>query len=173
MRQIKIKQISLCALFTAVIAGTAWISVPTPFGVNLTLQIFGIALVGFYLKTKYALIATAAYVLIGAAGMPIFSNFSGGIWVVLGPSGGFLWGFLFTAVLCGAASTKNKSALKYLLMILSVLLCHATGVIQFCIVSGVNIWAGILSTSLPFLIKDFVLVFLAEITAKKLKKIIK
>lgn len=169
MNKSKIKTIAISALFTAIIAATSWISVPTTFGISLTLQTFGICLAGFCLGAKMGLLSVAAYIAIGAAGLPVFSSFTGGIGIVLGTSGGFLWGFLATAALCGIASTKNKNVLKYLLMILSVLLCHAVGVIQFCIVSGVNIWAGILSVSLPFLIKDFMLVFLANFLAKRIK----
>lgn len=170
MNKSKIKAIAISALFTAIIAASAWISVPTPFGISFTLQTFGVCLAGFCLGAKAGTAATAAYIAIGAAGLPVFSSFTGGIGILLGVSGGFLWGFLASATLCGVAGITNKRALKYLLMILAVLLCHAVGVIQFCVVSGVNFWAGFLSASLPFLVKDFVLVFLAEFTAKELRK---
>lgn len=170
MNKSKIKTIAISALFTAIIAATSWISVPTPFGISFTLQTFGVCLAGFCLGAKMGLLSVAAYIAIGAAGLPVFSSFTGGIGIVLGTSGGFLWGFLASAVLCGIAGITNKRALKYLLMILAVFLCHAAGVIQFCIVSGVNVWAGFLSASLPFLVKDFILVFLAEFTAKEMRK---
>lgn len=170
MNKSKIKQIAVTAIFTAVIAASAWISVFTPFGINLTFQMLGVCLAGFCLGAKWGCSATAAYIAIGAAGLPVFSSFTGGIGVLLGTSGGFLWGFLPCAILCGIASKINKKFLKYVLMILSVLTCHLTGVIQFCFVSGVNIWAGFISASLPFLIKDLIIVFLAELTANKIKK---
>ncbi|MBQ8740940.1 MAG: biotin transporter BioY [Clostridia bacterium] len=169
MNKSKIKVIAISALFTAIIAATAWISVPTPFGVNLTLQTFGVCLAGFVLGAKAAAAATAAYIAIGAAGLPVFSSFTGGIGILFGTSGGFLWGFLLVAVLCGIAGITNKRALKYLLMVSAVLLCHAAGVIQFCVVSGVSVWAGFVTASLPFSLKDFILVFLAEFVAKKIK----
>lgn len=169
MNNSKIKKLATAAIFTAIIAATAWISVPTPFGVNLTLQIFGVCLAAFVLGAKGALAATAAYIVIGAVGLPIFSSFLGGIGILLGASGGFLWGFLPCAVLCGFAAKQNKRATKYLLMLLSVLICHVAGVCQFCFVSGVNVWAGFVSASLPFLVKDLILVFIAEFTANKIK----
>ncbi len=169
MRKSKIKKIAVTAIFTAVIAASAWISVFTPFGINLTLQMFAVCLAGFVLGAKWGAAATAVYLAIGAAGLPVFSAFTGGIGILLGTSGGFLWGFLPCAVLCGMANIQNKKFLKYLFMILAVLLCHAAGVIQFCIVSGVTLWVGFISASLPFLVKDFILVFLAEIIAKRIK----
>lgn len=169
MKKTKIKQISICAIFTAIIAATAWISIPTPFGVNMTFQLFGVCLSSYLLGVKGAVAATAAYIALGAAGLPVFSSFTGGIGILLGTSGGFLWGFLLTAVLCGISRKTQKKIIKYPLMILSVLLCHAAGVTQFCVVSGVGIWAAFLTASLPFLLKDLILVFLAEIIAKKVK----
>ena len=169
MRKAKIKKIAVTAIFTAVIAASSWISVFTPFGINLTLQIFAVCLAGFVLGAKWGMAATTAYIAIGAAGLPVFSAFTGGAGVLFGASGGFLWGFLLTAVLCGISSNINKKFLKYLFMMLSVLICHAAGVIQFCIVSGNNIWVSFLTASLPFLLKDLILVFVAQTIAKKIK----
>ncbi len=169
MNKAKIKQISLCAIFTAIIAATAWISLPTPFGVNLTFQVFGVCLAGFVLGIKGAMASTVVYIAIGAAGLPVFSSFTGGIGILFGISGGFLWGFLLTAFLCGVANRIANKILKYFFMILAVLLCHAVGVAQYCIVSGNNILVAFLATSLPFLAKDIILVFLANLISKKIK----
>lgn len=169
MNKSKTKKIATTAIFTAVIAASAWICVFTPFGVNLTLQTFAVCLAGFCLGIKWGVAAVAVYIAIGAIGLPVFSAFSGGLGVLLGVSGGFLWGFLVSVALCGVAGGQNRKIIKYLLMISAVLLCHVTGVIQFCIVSGVNVWAGFVTASLPFLVKDFILVFLGEIISKKIK----
>ena len=169
MKKQSIKKLALWALFAAVIAASAWVSVPTPFGVNLAFTLFGISLAGFCLGTRGAVAATAAYIAIGAAGLPVFSSFTGGIGVVIGHSGGFLWGFLITAVLCGIAKKTSKRAIKYLLIILSVLLCHAAGVIQYSVVTGNGLWTGFVTASLPFLAKDFIIVFLAEFISRKIK----
>ncbi len=169
MNKSKIKKIAVTAIFAAIIAASAWISIFTPFGVNLTLQIFAVCLAGFVLGVKWGAAATTVYLAIGAAGLPVFSAFTGGIGIIFGVSGGFLWGFLLTVVLCGISTKVNKKFLKYLFMILSVLLCHAVGVTQFCIVTGNNLWFAFLTASLPFLAKDIILVFLAKLVAKKIK----
>lgn len=169
MKKQSIKQIALCALFAAIIAAAAQISIPTPWGINLTLQTFGVCLCGCVLGAKAAAASTAAYIAIGATGLPVFSSFTGGVGIVLGASGGYLWGFLITAVLCGVAGRTKRRGIKMILMLLSILLCHAAGVAQYCAVTGVNVWGGIVGASLPFLAKDIIIVFLADFIAKKLK----
>lgn len=169
MKNKKLKKLSLAALFTAIIAVTAWVSIPTPFGINLAFTLFGVSMAAFLLGVKGGLAATATYIALGATGLPIFSFFTGGIGVLFGISGGFIWGFLATAVLCGLAKNTEKKALKYGLIVLSVLVCHAFGIIQYSIVSGNGIFVSVLSASLPFLLKDFVVVFLALFISKKIK----
>ena len=173
MNKSRTKKIAVTAIFTAIVAASAWISVFTPFGINLTLQTFAVCLAGFCLGAKWGVVAVAAYIAIGAMGLPVFSSFSGGFGVLFGVSGGFLWGFLITSLLCGIAGKQNKKPFKYLFMVISVLICHTAGVIQFSIVSGNNMWVSFLTASLPFLAKDFILVFLAQIISQKLNKKIK
>jgi len=169
MKKIKIKEIALSAIFTGVIAASSWISVYTPFGINLTLQIFAVCLTGFYLGVKKGISTVLAYIALGATGLPVFSSFAGGFGVLFGMSGGFLWGFLITVLLCGIAKSTSNKAIKYILMIMSVLLCHTLGVIQFCVVSSNNVVLGFITVSLPFLVKDLILVFLADFVAAKIK----
>lgn len=170
MKKTRLKKMSLTAIFTALIAASAWISIYTPFGINLTLQTFAVSLAGLCLGARWGVVAVAVYIATGATGLPVFSSFAGGFGVLLGVSGGFLWGFLITALLCGVASKQNKNLLKYMFMVLSVLICHVAGVIQFSIVSGNNVRISFLTASLPFLVKDLLLVFLAQIISQKTKK---
>lgn len=169
MNKIKIKKIAICALFTAVITACAWISVSTPFGVNLSFSLFGVCLVAFCLGVKGGIAATVTYILLGAAGLPVFSQFTGGIGVLFGASGGFVFGFLIVTVLCGIAKRSKTKAMRYLLAVTSVLICHTAGVLQFHFVTNNGIGASFLYASLPFLIKDILLVFLASFVSNKIK----
>lgn len=169
MNKLKIKKTALAALFTAVIAACAWISIPTPFGINLAFTTFGVCLSGFVLGVSGSIATTVCYIFIGAIGLPVFSAFSGGMGVLFGASGGFLWGFIVAAALCGIAKAIKRKAIKYLLMIFSIFSCHLFGVIQFSFVTGNNLWASFLTASLPFLAKDILLVFLADYISKKIK----
>ncbi len=169
MKKTKIKKIALSALFVAVITACAWLSIPTPFGINLTITLFGVGLAGFLLGVKGALAATGAYILLGALGMPVFSQFAGGPGVLVGASGGFVFGFLAVAIMCGFCKSQKNNIIKYGVSALSVLMCHIAGVIHFSFVTGNGILTSILCASLPFLLKDIAIVCLAQLVAKKIR----
>ncbi|MCL6522104.1 MAG: biotin transporter BioY [Firmicutes bacterium] len=79
----------------ALIAVLALFSLPLPFTpVPVTLQIFGVMLAGALLPPGEAVAAVALYLALGAAGLPVFAGGRGGVAVLLGPSGGYLWGDL-------------------------------------------------------------------------------
>ena len=78
------------ALFTALIAVLAQISIPLPGGVPLTLQTLAVPLAGIVLGPRRGTFSTLLYVLLGAIGIPVFANFTGGLGIVLGVTGGFI-----------------------------------------------------------------------------------
>ena len=169
MKKQNIRQTALCALFTAIITACSWIAIPTPFGVNFTLQLFGVCITALILGAKSAIFSVLAYLIIGAVGLPVFSGFTSGVGVLFGVSGGFLWGFFAAAPLCAIAKKTSKKTLKIAFFILSVVVCHALGVIQYSAVTGNRLLIAFLSVSAPFLAKDMLLVFLANFVSKKIK----
>lgn len=169
MKKLRIKNIALASLFTAVIAASAWISIPTPFGINLAFSLFGVCLAGFVLSFKWSVFSTAVYILLGAIGLPVFSHFTGGPAVLFGTSGGFIWGFLITVIICAVSKNIKRKTIKYLLFIAAVLACHILGTIQFSLVTGNNLYMSFLTASLPFLLKDIIFVFIADLVAKRIK----
>lgn len=157
----KTKDITYIAIFSAVISILSIISIPTPWGVPFTLQTFAISLAGFVLGKKYGTLSVIIYLLLGAIGLPVFSGLSGGISKFVSVTGGFLFGFIFLAFLCG---TK-----KICYSILGLLICHLLGVIQFSFLTKTNFINSISIVSLPYLIKDLLSIFLAYIINKKMK----
>lgn len=87
------------AMFVAIITVCAQIQIPMT--VPFTLQTLGIFMAAAMLGWKRGLISVAVYVLLGAIGVPVFAGFSGGIGVLGGPTGGYIIGFLFTALIVG------------------------------------------------------------------------
>ena len=85
-----VRDICYAGLFAAVIAVMAQISIPMPLGVPMTMQTFAITLAAVVLGSKLSAIATLVYLLLGAVGVPVRANFSGGIDKFVGPTGGFL-----------------------------------------------------------------------------------
>lgn len=172
MRNNSVQIMTKIAMLAAVIAVCSIISFPLPSGVPVTLQTFAIALAGFVLGWKYAPIAVAVYLAIGAVGVPVFAGFKSGFSVLFGVTGGYLWGFIGMATLCGAAVNKNK-VLTGVLSILGLAVCHLFGVIQFAFVSGSSPVDAFLLASLPYLIKDIMSVAVAYMLAFAVQKVIK
>lgn len=159
------------AVLAAVLAVLSQISIPLPSSVPVTLQTFGVALCGFILGWFYGCGAVGIYILLGAAGVPVFAGFHGGMQTLIGPSGGFLWGFLGFALLCGLARRFGEKGNLFALIFFSVLgllVCHAAGVLQYMFVMGGSFWSSVLLVSAPYLIKDAVSVVLAYLFAKKI-----
>lgn len=100
-RSMKTRDLVLVGMFAAVLAVISQISLPMPSGVPITIQVFGIALVGAVLGWKRGFLATVVYILIGAVGVPVFANFRGGLEVLTGMSGGYILAWPVMALLCG------------------------------------------------------------------------
>lgn len=172
MKTKKTFNITVSALFTAVIVLLAQISIMTP-SVPITLQILGIALCGYTLSLKSALGCVVTYIALGALGLPVFSSFRGGVQIILGPTGGFIIGFIFLTVCCGLSQISKSNILKIAFGIGGILLCHLTGVVQYSVVSGNGIAESFVTVSLPFILKDVILLvvafYLSNIVKKRLK----
>ncbi|HEY8498224.1 MAG TPA: biotin transporter BioY [Limnochordales bacterium] len=91
------------AAAAALTAALAQLSVPLPFTpVPVTLQVLGVLLAALALPPGAAALSQAVYVALGAAGLPVFAGFSAGAQVLVGPTGGYLWGFVLAAPLASA-----------------------------------------------------------------------
>ena len=166
MNRQKITTIVLCALFAAITAVLSQIAIPMPSGVPVTLQTFAIALCGFYLCTAR-----------GAVGVPVFSGFKGGIASIVGPTGGFIIGFIAMAAISGIAfrnmPEKFRVPLRIAMGILGVAACHICGFVQYALVAGKDLLSSFLLVSAPYLIKDIASVVLAYFAALAISKALK
>lgn len=169
MKSTSIQNITKIAMFAAIIAVCSLISIPLPSGIPVTLQTFAIALAGFSLGCKNGTISVAVYLAIGAVGVPVFSGFTGGFAKLFGVTGGYLWGFLGMAALCGLAVNKNK-ILTAVLSVLGLASCHGFGSLQFAFISGSSPLQSFMIASAPYLIKDFVSIAFAYTIAIAIQK---
>lgn len=177
------KKLVYIALSVALTAALSQIAIPMPAGVPLTLQTFAVAFVAYFMGWKYALAAIFIYILTGVAGMPVFSNFTGGPGKLAGVSGGFIWGFFPFVFITGLMSSNSdksgnislKKGLSFralqnvLLGFAGLIVCHFFGVLQFCLVSGADVLQGFITVSLPYIPKDAVSVLLAYLLASTVK----
>ena len=129
-----VKNISLIALFVAVISVCSWINVPSV--VPFTLQICGIYLCIFLLNPIRSFVCIAIYLLMGLIGVPIFSNFSGGIGSFLGPTGGFLFSFIFLPIFYYPFNrfVKNKIFAMSMFSLFSLFFVYMCGSLWFAFV---------------------------------------
>ena len=167
-----ISKLTVSALFVAVIVVISQFYILLPSGVPITLQTFGVALCGYVLGAKFSLTAIVTYILAGAVGLPVFSGFRGGVQHLVGTTGGFITGFVVLAVLCGLSVKLKNIGLQYLISLTGLILCHTIGVLQFCFLTGTGVIEGFLVSSLPFIIKDAILLFLALLISKKVKELV-
>ena len=177
MSRISVEELTRIALSVALIAVCSWISVPLM--IPVTLQTFAVCLVTALLGLKSGLWAVAAYILLGAAGLPLFSGFRGGPASLLGTTGGYIVGFLFTALSVGLGVKLFGRRLPVLLisMALGVLLCYVFGTAWFMVVYTRN--SGPVSLGvvlgwcvLPYLIPDAVKILLASLLTQRLEPVL-
>ena len=168
----KILLLTLSALFAVLLGAVSQIAILTPVGVPITLQVAAVALCGYVLGAKWGTASVAVYILLGAVGVPVFSGFKGGIHNLFGLTGGFIPGFLVLALLCGL-SVKAKPIIKILLGVFGVGITHILGVLQFSFVSKTGILESFLAVSLPYILKDILLIFAAVLLSKYIAKYLK
>ena len=177
MSRFSARDLSYTALSVALLAVCSWISVPT--AIPFTLQTFAVCLIAALLGIRRGLWAVAGYIVLGAAGVPVFSGFRGGPGVLMGVTGGYIAGFLFTVLVIGLAVEKSGRKLPVLLasMALGVLLCYAFGTAWFLLVYSRGTGPVSLGTALawcvvPYLIPDGIKITLAALLARRLHPLI-
>lgn len=166
------------AVFAVLIAICSWISIPTT--VPFTLQTFAVFLAVGVLGGKRGSLSVLIYILLGAVGIPVFAGFSGGFGILLGSTGGYIIGFLFSALLMWGmeALLGKKTWVLGLSMVLGLIVCYAIGTVWFMAVytknSGPIGLVAVLSWCvIPFIIPDLIKIALALVLSKRFSVILK
>lgn len=163
----------LIALVTAITCILAPLSVPLPFSpVPLTLTNFVLELSIFLLGWKKGSVSYLLYVLLGIAGLPVFSGFSGGLGKFAGPTGGYLVGFLFLVLIGGLIAERfhYKRPACVAGMILGMAVAYLLGTAWLCMQLQLSFTAGLFAGVIPYLPGDAVKIILAVILGPELKK---
>ena len=170
------KNIVFIGLFAAIVAVLSQLSIPLPTNVPITLQTFAVALAGYFLGWKKGTIALVVYVLLGAVGAPVFSGWKGGYTVLTGFTGGFIYGFIIMALMCGLGSSLFSSkkisgkVIAVALGIAGLLIDHFCGAVQYAFVAKISLSKSIWVVSVPFLVKDIISVIAAYLISEELVK---
>ena len=172
-RSLTTRDIATIAMGVALIAVCSWISIPMT--IPFTLQTFAVCLVTALFGLKRGMWTVLCYILLGAVGAPVFSGFKGGIAALLGTTGGYIVGFLFTALIVGLAVEQFGRNLPVLVvsMAVGILVCYAFGTAWFMIVYARKTGPIGLGTALgwcvfPYLIPDAVKIALASVLTGRL-----
>ena len=168
------------AVFTVLIAICSWISIPAV--VPFTLQTFAVFLAVGILGGKRGTIAVTLYVLLGAIGVPVFAGFTGGPGIILRNTGGYIIGFIFSALIMWLMESifikklhvKHTLAIQAVSMVFGLLACYVTGTAWFMLVYMKDAGPVGLTTVLgwcvvPFIIPDVIKITLALILGKTLR----
>lgn len=169
------KILSRCAMFTALLCICSWLSIPIPNG-TVSLQTFALFLTLGLLGGKYGSLVCLTYLLLGSVGIPVFTGFRGGIGILLGTTGGYLWGFLAASLVYWVITAKFGGKFKPIAMVSGLLACYALGTLWFSLVytgGDRSIWLIIGNCVVPYLIPDGIKLVLAHVLTKKLKRILK
>lgn len=174
----KTKDMVLCALCAALTCILAPVSIPTPGGVPISLATFTVMLAGLLLGEKLGTLSQLIYILLGAAGLPVFAGWTGGIGPVLGMTGGYIIGYLFLAFFTGLIyfhMGKNRSGAPGYLwkaagMITGTVVLYAFGTFWFMHVTGMDLPASMAACVLPFLPGDAVKIAAAAVLSGQIEK---
>lgn len=170
-QKIKTKQMVLIALMTAVTCVLGPLSIPLPFSpVPISLTNFAIFLAIFVLGMKNGTISFIIYLLLGAVGVPVFSSFRGGLQVLAGPTGGYLIGFIFLALIMGFALDHfdRKLVPTIIGMIIGVVVCYAFGTVWLAKLLSLSFKEGLMMGVIPYLAGDVAKIIIAAIVGPKL-----
>ncbi len=159
----KTKNMILIALFAAVTSVLAYVYIPIPVSpVPVTGQTMGMMLAGAMLGPKAGFLSQVIYILLGAVGLPVFAGGMGGIGVLLGPRGGYLWAAPLAAAIVGVMArwAQNQSGYRYWFLLLGglvfggMIVIYAFGVLQLALVTQIPMQAAVLEGMVPFIIGD-------------------
>lgn len=170
----KVRDMVYIAFGAALMAICAWISIPTT--IPFTLQTFGVFLIIGLLGGKRGTLSVVVYILLGAVGLPVFSNFKGGIGSLLGTTGGYIAGFLFSALLMWAVEKffGRKMWILIVSMVAGLVVCYAFGTVWFMAVyaknsGAIGIGAVLSMCVFPYIIPDLIKIALASLLVKTLR----
>lgn len=168
--KIKTKDMAYMGMCAAVLSACSQISIPMPSGVPITLQTFAVALTGAVLSWKLGSMTVILYILLGAAGLPVFTGFRGGVQVLAGYAGGFVWGFVFLAMFCGMSILQKNRIQSVLLGNIGLMLCHVLGCVQFMFLAKGSFAEAFFLVSMPYLLKDMIFVAGGIAVGRKIRK---
>lgn len=166
------------ALFAVLMAVCAWISTPkTPVSVPFTLQTFALFAALATLGGRRGLWAVVVYLLMGLVGLPVFTGFQGGPGVLLGTTGGYILGFIGSALIYWLVTAKLGASVPVTVCgcLLGMLVYYAFGTVWFLALytaakGPISLTAALAACVVPFVVPDLLKLALAVLISRRVKK---
>ena len=171
--RLTVKNMVQCGICAALLAISAWLSIPMP-QVSFTMQSFAVFFALGLLGGRRGCISIGIYLLMGAVGLPVFSGFRGGLGVLLGVTGGYIWGFLLAGLLYWAVTSLlgKRLHIRLIAMILGMAVCYGCGTAWYLHAYGGSIGPVLATCVVPYLLPDGVKIGLALSLSQRLNRFI-
>lgn len=163
--------LAMAAVMAAVIAAVSPFAIPVG-PISITLCTLALYFSPYILGWKGASLATLVYILLGMVGMPVFSKFQAGLGVLMGPTGGYILGYIPMVVLAGLAIrlASESRALQFLGMAAATAVLYIFGTVWFCLLSGNDLAYAARWCVLPFIPFDLIKILLAVLLGPVLRE---
>lgn len=162
-------------IFAALMAVCSWISIPT--AVPFTMQTFGVFMAVSVLGGRRGTFSVLVYIILGAIGLPVFAGFTGGVGILFTSTGGYIVGFLFSALLIWGMEKLlgRKPVMQILSMTAGLIVCYAFGSAWYMFfyareTGPIGLATVISWCVLPFIIPDLLKIALAFVVSRRLRK---
>jgi len=164
------------ALFSALTAIGALVRIPLPFSpVPVTLQTLFTYMAGALLGSYLGALSQLIYILLGISGLPIFAGGNASLSVLVGPTGGYLVGFIAGSFVVGKMTeAKNNNSLLWLLtcMIVGTTVIYTLGVIQLMKWMNTSLDKAVIMGVAPFVAGDVVKMLVAAYTTHRIRRML-
>lgn len=169
------KTIAVIGVMTAVICIMGPLALTLPVSpVPISLGTLAIYFTPYVLGMKRGTISCCVYLLIGLVGLPVFTGFSSGPAKLLGPTGGYLIGYIFMALICGFVIDRtNKMSVCFLGMILATAVLYLFGTVWLAYQAGMTFREALMAGVIPFIPGDLAKIVIAMIVGPQIKKRLK
>ena len=173
MKRIRTIDIANISLMAALIVVCSWITLPMT--IPFTLQTFAVFVSVGVLGVWKGTASVLVYLFMGLVGVPVFSGFKGGAGVLLGPTGGYIIGFVFSALATGLIMKKFKGfAASLLAMLAGLIVCYVFGTVWFMVVYSrgheITLGAAVSMCIVPYIIPDLAKICVAAQVSAKVRR---
>ena len=168
----KLKDLIYISIMTAVICICSWITIPMT--IPFTMQTFAVFATLLILGGRNGTISIIIYILLGLAGLPVFSGFNGGIGVIAGPTGGFIISFVLMGIIylildLLMKNIKHNTIKRIMILSAGLILCYTAGTVWFVAFGYGNILTALTVCVLPFVLPDAAKMALAVYIGGKIR----